>query len=404
MSTTQTAAVPLLLPGESIRPFQVIVPQSDLDDLKRRLAATRFSDKETVNDQSQGVQLATIQKLATYWANDYDWRKVEATLNKYPHFITEIDGLDIHFMHIRSKHPNALPIIITHGWPGSIMHLLKVIDPLTDPTTYGGKAEDAFDVVIPSLPGFGFSGKPKTTGWDPLRIARVWTVLMKRLGYTQYVAQGGDWGAIITDQMAIQGEPELIGMHTNMPCVVPPEIDQALWSGGPMPTNLSEDEKHAYEQLTFTYKHVYYAFYMSDRPQTLAAFADSPVGLATFMMDLEARGLELYTSVFDGEPAPLSRDDVLDNATLFWLTNTGVSAARLYWENKLNYFSLKGITIPVAVSAYPDELYLAPKSWTEKAYPNLIYYNKVEKGGHFPAWEQPTLFIEELRKAFKSLR
>jgi pimeloyl-ACP methyl ester carboxylesterase len=404
MSKTQTTGMPKLAPTESIRPFQFLVPQQDLEDLKRRILATKWPEKEPVNDNSQGVPLATVQKLARYWANEYDWRKTEARLNAYPQFMTEIDGLDIHFIHVRSKHDNALPVIVTHGWPGSIIEQMKIIDPLTNPTAYGGTPDDAFDVVIPSMPGYGFSGKPSTTGWGPERIAQAWAVLMKRLGYNRYVAQGGDWGAVVTDMMATQEHPELIGIHSNMPGVIPPDIDKICWAGGPVPDNLSADEKRACEQLIFFYKNVYYAFLMGTRPQTLVGLSDSPLGLATFMLDHDARSLELIIRSFDGQTEGLSRDDVLDNITLFWFTNTGVSASRLYWENKLNFFAPKGVTIPVAVSAFPDELYTTPKSWAEKAYPNLIYYNKTDKGGHFAAWEQPKSFTEELRKGFRKLR
>lgn len=384
----------------AIRPFHVNFPEAELTELRRRINATKFPEKEPVTDQSQGVQLVTVQRLARYWATLYDWRKVEARLNALPNFITEIDGLDIHFIHARSKHENALPLIITHGWPGSVIQQLKIVDPLINPTAYGGKASDAFHVVIPSMPGYGFSGKPTMTGWDPARIARAWAVLMKRLEYTRYVAQGGDWGAIITDVMATQGHPGLIGIHSNMPGTVPPEIDKALWAGSPLPTGLSADEKLACEMLAFTYKkNVQYAFYMASRPQTLYAIADSPVGLAAWLLDppLIAHG-------FDGHPGGLTPDDVLDNITLFWLTNTAVSAARLYRENTFNYFTPKNVTIPVAVSVFPDELYQAPRSWAERAYPKLIHYNKLDKGGHFPAWEEPQLFVEELRAGFKSLR
>jgi pimeloyl-ACP methyl ester carboxylesterase len=394
METDQTA----------IRPFHVSVPEEELTELRRRINATKWPDRETVTDQSQGVQLATVQALARYWATEYDWRKCQARLNALPQFITEIDGLDIHFIHVRSKHDNALPLIVTHGWPGSVVEQLKIVDPLTDPTAHGGSASDAFHLVIPSMPGYGFSGKPTTTGWAPDRIARAWAVLMKRLGYTRYVAQGGDWGAVITDVMATQGHPELIGIHTNMPGAVPPDIDAAAFAGAPLPSGLSADEKKAYEQLVFVYKHVYNAFYMGSRPQTLTGFADSPVGLAAFMIDHDARSLELISRVFDGHPEGLTRDDVLDNITLFWLTNTAISAARLYWENKLAFFSVKGVSIPVAVSAFPDELYPTPRSWAERAYPKLIHYNKLDKGGHFAAWEQPQLFSEEVRAGFRPLR
>jgi len=407
MGKTQTAGSPALLTTESIRPFQAIVPQPDLDDLKRRITATKFPEKETVNDMSQGVPLATMKALADYWANEYDWRKIETKINSYPNFMTNIDGLDIHFMHIQSKHPNALPMIITHGWPGSIIEQMKIIDPLTDPTAYGGTAEDAFDVVIPSMPGYGFSEKPTTTGWGPDRIARAWVTLMKRLGYERFLAQGGDWGAIVTDLMAVQSPDDVLAIHTNMAGVIPAEIDAAAFSGAPAPSGLSADEKLAYERLQFVYqKGIAYGFQMGLRPQTLYGIADSPVGLAAYFLDHDARSLELISRVFQGQTEGLTRDDVLDNITIAWLTNTGVSGGRLYWENwgKFGYFNAKGVTIPVAVSVFPDELYPAPKSWTEKAYPKLIHYNKLEKGGHFAAWEQPKSFTLELRKAFKSLR
>jgi len=390
---------------DAIKPFRVHFPDETLADLKRRVAATRWPDKELVPDQSQGVQLATVQKLARYWSTDYNWRKVEATLNALPEFTTEIDGVDIHFIHVRSKLPNALPVIVTHGWPGSIIEQLKIIDPLTNPTAHGGNASDAFDVVIPSLPGYGFSGKPAGTGWDPIRVARAWIVLMKRLGYTRYVAQGGDWGNAVTEQMALLAPPELIGIHTNMPATVPPDIDAAALGGAPAPAGLSTEEQHAYDQLAYFYTHgLGYANEMANRPQTLYGIADSPVGLAAWMLDHDARSLALITRVFDGQSEGLTRDDVLDNITLYWLTNTAVSSARLYWESKLPFFAPKGIAIPAAVSAFPEELYQAPRSWTEKAYPKLIYYNRLDKGGHFAAWEQPELFTTELRSAFHSLR
>jgi pimeloyl-ACP methyl ester carboxylesterase len=388
----------------SIRPFTYRATQAELDDLRRRIVATRLPEKETVADFSQGVPLATVQKLARYWATEYDWRKVEARLNVVPNFITEIDGLDIHFIHVRSKHENALPVLISHGWPGSIIEQLKLIEPLTNPTAHGGSPADAFHVVIPSMPGYGFSGKPTTTGWGPERIARTWDVLMKRLGYTSYVAQGGDWGAVVVELMGAQAPKGLLAIHTNMPNVIPPAIDSAAVAGAPVPAGLSADEKHAYEQLAAFYKDVYYAFFMGTRPQTLTALADSPVGLATFMIDHDARSLELIARSFNGIAEGLSRDDVLDNITLFWLTNTGVSAARLYWENKLRFFTPKGVQIPVVASAFPDELFQAPRSWAEQAYPNLIHYNKLPKGGHFAAWEQPQFIVQELRAGFKSLR
>lgn len=385
--------------------FHVNVPQKEIDDLRKRILATRWPDKETVADASQGVQLATPRALVSYWGNGYDWRKCEKKLNSYPQFITNIDGLDIHCIHVRSKNPNALPMIVTHGWPGSIIEQLKIIDPLTNPTAHGGKAEDSFDVVIPSLPGYGFSGKPTTTGWDPIRIAKVWVVLMKRLGYTRFVAQGGDWGNAITEQMALLGAPELVGIHTNMPATVPPDIDKAAFADAPPPSDLTAEEKHAFEQLAYFYKHgLGYANEMANRPQTLYALEDSPVGLAAWMIDHDAASEALIARVFGGKSEGLTRDDILDNISLYWFTNTAISSARLYWESKLAFFAPKGIAIPVAVSAFPDELYQAPRSWTEKAYPKLIYYNKLEKGGHFAAWEQPELFVTEMREAFKSLR
>lgn len=389
----------------SIRPFQFHATDSELADLKSRISATKWPSRELVNDITQGVQLATMQKLAQYWATDYDWRKFETKLNALPQFVTTIDGVDIHFIHVRSKHKNAMPIIITHGWPGSVIEQLKLIDPLTNPTAHGGTEADAFDVVIPSLPGYGFSGKPTELGWDPARIARAWTVLMKRLGYTRFVAQGGDWGDAVTEQMAVQAPPELAGIHTNMPGAVPDEIEKALEVHKPAPAGLSADEQRAYGQLDFFYTHgLAYAQEMSARPQTLYGIEDSPVGLAAWMLDHDARSYELITRVFDGKAEGLTRDDVLDNITLYWLTNTAVSSARLYWENKLAFFAPKGITIPVAVSAFPDELYQAPKSWVEKAFPNLLYYNRLEKGGHFAAWEQPEALTKDLRLAFRSLR
>ena len=403
MSTSQTSAVPKLASSESLRPFQFLVPQPELDDLMRRVKATRWPEKETVNDFSQGVPLATMQKLARYWTEEYDWRKIESRINSYPNFITEIDGLDIHFMHVRSKHANAMPIIITHGWPGSVVEQMKLIEPLTNPTEYGGKAEDAFDVVIPSMPGYGFSEKPATTGWGPERIARAWAVLMKRLGYNRYIAQGGDWGAIVTDQLAVLAPPELIAIHLNMPAAVPLEIDKQCWAGT-VPTGLSADETKACEELVAFYKQVYYAFFMGTRPQTLYGIADSPIGLAGLLLDHDAKSTAMIARSFDGVAEGLSRDDVLDNVSLFWFTNTGVSAGRLYWENKLNFFGPKGVTIPVAVSVFPDELYPCPRSWAEKAYPKLMHFNKMEKGGHFAAWEQPKSIVQELRTAFKSLR
>jgi pimeloyl-ACP methyl ester carboxylesterase len=389
----------------AIRSFHVSVPEAELTELRRRINGTRWPEKETVTDQSQGVQLATIQKLAKYWAADYDWRKCEAKLQALPNFITEIDGLDIHFVHVRSQHQNALPLIVTHGWPGSVVEQLKIIDPLTNPTAHGASASDAFHIVIPSMPGYGFSGKPAAPGWDPPRIARAWAVLMKRLGYTNFVAQGGDWGAVVTDQIGAQAPPGLLGIHSNMPGAVPPEVNVAALTGQPAPSGLSEDERRAYERLTHFYVNgLGYAFEMSKRPQTLTGLADSPVGLAAFMIDHDTRSYELIARVFDGKTEGLTRDDVLDNITLTWLTNTAISAARLYWENKLVFLTPKNVSIPVAVSAFADELYQCPRSWAEKAYPNLIYYNKHDKGGHFAAWEQPQLLSEDMRAGFRPLR
>ena len=393
----------------AIRPFHFTASKEALADMRRRIAATKWPEKETVGDETQGVQFATMQKLAKYWATDYDWRKCEARLNALPQFVTTIDGLDIHFIHVRSKEKNALPMIITHGWPGSIIEQMKIIGPLTDPVAHGGKAEDAFDVVIPSLPGHGFSGKPTAPGWDPPRIARAWIVLMKRLGYTRYVAQGGDWGNAVSEQMALLAPPELLGISTNMAATVPADISKAMASGSPPPATLSADERHAWDQLDFFYKKgLGYANEMALRPQTLYALADSPVGLAAWMLDHDARSYELIVRVFDGKPEGLTRDDILDNVTLYWLTNTAVSSARLYWDNnetaKKGFFDPKGVQIPVAVTVFPDEIYAAPKSWAESAYPKLIYYNKLPKGGHFAAWEQPELFVGEMRAGFKSLR
>jgi pimeloyl-ACP methyl ester carboxylesterase len=388
----------------AIRPFHVNFPDADLAELRRRISATRWPEREPVTDHSQGVPLATVQKLARYWANLYDWRKVEARLNAVPNFITEIDGLDIHFIHARSKHENAMPLIVTHGWPGSVIEQLKIIEPLTNPTAHGGSASDAFHLVIPSMPGYGFSGKPTTTGWGPERIARAWTTLMRRLGYKHFVAQGGDWGSVVTDLLGVQAPPELLGIHTNMPGAIPADINQASFAGAPAPSGLSDEERSTYEQLVFFYKHVYYALWMATRPQTMTGIADSPVGLATFLLDHDARSLELIARAIDGSPEGLTPDDVLDNVTLFWLTNTGVSSARLYWENKLAFFTPKGVSLPVAVSVFPDELYQTPRNWAERAYPKLMYYNKVAKGGHFAAWEQPELFCNEIRAGFRSLR
>ncbi len=388
----------------SIRRFTVNIPEVELADLRRRISATRWPDRETVADESQGVQLATMQKLAHYWETEYDWRKVEDRLNALPQFMTEIGGLDIHFIHVRSEHPNALPMIIAHGWPGSVLEEIKLIGPLTDPTAYGGKAEDAFDVVIPSMAGYGFSGKPTSAGWGPERMAQAWAELMKRLGYTRYVAQGGDWGALVVDLMGVQAPPGLLAIHTNMPGAVPPDIDKAAFTGAPPPSGFSAEEKFAYDRLAFFYKHgLAYAQEMGNHPQTLYGIADSPVGLAAWMIDHDLRSYELIARVFDGQTEGLTRDDILDNITLYWLTNTGVSSARLYWENKLAFFAPKNVAIPVAVSVFPDELYAAPRSWVEKAYPQLIHYNRREKGGHFAAWEQPALITAELRTALRSL-
>ena len=397
---------------DAIRPFRVNVPEAELTELRRRINATKWPEQETVTDQTQGVQLATIQKLARYWATDYDWRNCEARLNALPNYITEIDGLDIHFIHVRSKHDDALPLIVTHGWPGSVIEQLKIVDPLTNPTAHGASASDAFHLVIPNIPGYGFSGKPTTTGWDPAHIARAWVVLMKRLGYTRFVAQGGDWGALIVDQMAAQAPPELLGIHTNLPFAVPLDIARAAQAGAPPPSDLSAEERRAYDELVFFYKHgLGYAIEMGQRPQTLYGIADSPVGLAAWFLDHDDRSLKLISRVFDGHPEGLTRDDVLDNVTLTWLTNTAISGARLYWENfgnvpegKVPFFLQRNVSIPVAVSAFPDELYQTPRSWAERAYPKLVYYKKHDKGGHFAAWEHPQLLSEDVRAGFRPLR
>jgi pimeloyl-ACP methyl ester carboxylesterase len=393
-----------------IRPFQVDIPDAALEDLRRRIAATNWPEKETVADESQGVPLATMQQLARYWAMDYDWRTCEARLNALPQFITELDGLDIHFLHVRSQHEDALPLIVNHGWPGSIIEQLKIIDPLTNPTAHGASATDAFHVVIPSMPGYGFSGKPTSTGWGPESMARAWANLMARLGYPRYVAQGGDWGAFVVDQMGLQAPEGLLAIHTNMPATVPADIDQASLAGDPPPAGLSAEERRAYQQLLRTYGQVEYARYMAARPQTLYGIADSPVGLAAWLLDhndADGQPAAAVVAALDratNATGELTRDEVLDNITLYWLTNTGVSASRLYWEYKGGFFNAKGVAIPVAVSVFPGEQYQAPRSWAERAYPNLIYYNQVDKGGHFAAWEQPQLFAEELRAAFRSLR
>src|SRR4051794_17277069 len=390
----------------AIRPLEGEIPQADIDDLRARIVATRWPEKETVDDLSQGPRLATMQALAHYWAEEYDWSKCEEKLDALPHFITEIDGLDIHFVHVCSENEDALPLIVTHGWPGSIVEQLKIIDPLTNPTAHEGDAADAFHLVIPSLPGYGFSGKPETTGWDPQRIARAWTVLMKRLGYERFVAQGGDWGAIITDQMGVQAPPELIGIHTNMAGAVPADVHAAVLSGEPVPPGLTEEQIRLYQRLQgFFATDVGYAQEMGTHPQTLYGIADSPVGLAAWMLDHDSTSLALISRVFvDGAQEGLTRDDVLDNITHYWLTNTGISSGRLYWENKLGFFDPKGVDIPVAVSVFPDELYQVPRIWAEEAYPKLIHYNKLDKGGHFAAWEQPQLYVEEVRTGLRSLR
>jgi pimeloyl-ACP methyl ester carboxylesterase len=389
-----------------VRPFRIEIPEEELSDLRRRIAATRWPEKETVENETQGVQLATMQELIDYWGTEYDFGRLEARLSAFPHFITEIDGLDIHFIHVRSPHENALPIIITHGWPGSIVEMLNVIGPLSDPTDYGGDGEDAFDVVVPSMPGYGFSARPTTTGWDPVHIADAWITLMRRLGYTRFVAQGGDWGAQITDVMGAKAPPELLGIHSNMPGTIPPDVSKALATGGDAPTGLSPEESRAFDQLKFLYtKGIGYATEMNLRPQTLYGLADSPAALAAWMLDHDARSYEDIAKAFDGDPVGnLTRDEVLDNITLTWVTNTGISSGRLYWENSLGFFDVKGAMVPAAVSVFPNELYQAPRSWAEQAYPNLIYFNEVDAGNHFAAWQEPEIFTNELRAAFKSFR
>jgi pimeloyl-ACP methyl ester carboxylesterase len=395
-----------------IRPFRVEFPQEEIDDLRRRIAATRFPEKETVADQSQGVQLATMQELMRYWGTDYDMGRVEERLNALPQFVTEIDGLDIHFMHVRSPHEDALPLIITHGWPGSVVEMLNVVGPLSDPTAHGGSAEDAFHLVIPSMPGYGFSGKPQETGWDTARMARAWAELMNRLGYSSFVAQGGDWGALITDLMGAQAPEGLIGIHTNMPGALPPKISKVLASnvlgaGDPDPTDLSEEEQRTYDRLSFFYrKGIGYSLEMGNRPQTLYGLADSPIALAAWMLDHDAWSYDDISRAFVQEQpvGNLTRDEILDNITLYWLTNTGVSSSRLYWENKLGFFDVKGVTVPTAVSIFPNEIYEAPRNWAEQAYPNLMYFNEVDEGNHFAAWQEPEIFETEVRAAFRPLR
>ncbi|SEO93008.1 Pimeloyl-ACP methyl ester carboxylesterase [Luteibacter sp. UNC138MFCol5.1] len=406
-STGSPAADPAGNSGDtSIRPFpKYHASDEQLADLKRRIAATRWPSKELVDDATQGVQLATMKKLADYWQHDYDWRKVEARLNALPQFVTTIDGVDIHFIHLKSKNKNALPIIITHGWPGSVIEQMKIAEPLANPTAHGGKASDAFDVVIPSLPGYGFSGKPEAVGWDPQHIARAWTTLMTRLGYKKFVAAGGDWGDAVTEQMAVQAPPGLLAINSNMSATIPDDIAKLLAAGAPAPAGLGPEEQLAYAQLDDFYKHgLGYAQEMTNRPQTLYALEDSPIGLAAWMLDHDIRSYKMIVRVFDGQTEGLSRDDILDNVTLYWLTETAVSSARLYWENKLNFFEPKHITIPVAVSVFPDEIYAAPESWARKAFPNLIHYNRLPKGGHFAAWEQPAFYVTEIRDSFRGVR
>jgi pimeloyl-ACP methyl ester carboxylesterase len=391
--------------ASGVRPFTIRVPEADLEDLRARVTATRWPDKETVDDASQGPQLATMQALADYWATEYDWRRCEARLNSFPQFLTRIDGLDIHFLHVRSKHEDALPLIVCHGWPGSIVEQLKIIEPLTDPTAHGGQASDAFHVVVPSMPGYGYSGKPTTTGWGPERIARAYVELMRRLGYDRYAAQGGDWGGLVVDVMGAQAPPGLIGIHTNFPGAVRDDVTAAFVSGGPPPSDLDDEGTRLYQKLKdFWETDVAYALELATHPQTLYGIADSPVGLAAWMLDHDSTSMALISRVFDGQPEGLSRDDVLDNITHYWLTNTGISSGRLYRENKLSFFGPKGVSVPVAVSVFPDELYQVPRSWAEQAYPNLIHYNRLPVGGHFAAWEQPDLFTEEVRAGLRSLR
>jgi pimeloyl-ACP methyl ester carboxylesterase len=390
----------------AIRPFPKLnVPEAELDDLRRRIKAVRWPTKELVADQSQGVQLATTQALATYWADGYDWRKIEARLNATPQFVTQVDGVDIQFIHVRSKHDNALPLVITHGWPGSIIEQMKVVGPLTDPTAHGGSAPDAFHLVIPSIPGYGYSAEPVALGWDPVRIAKAWVALMQRLGYDRFVAQGGDWGAAVTQQLAIIAPDHVLGIHSNMPGTVPDDILAKAIANAPPPAGLAGDELNAYRQLADFYTHhLGYAVEMANRPQTLYGLLDSPIGLAAWILDHDKDSYEMIASAFAGNPGGLSRDDVLDNITMYWLTKTGISSARLYWENKLGFFNVQGVKIPTGVSAFPHEIYTAPQSWSEKAYPKLVFYKKHDVGGHFAAWEQPQLFSEEVRAGFRSLR
>ena len=410
MATREEGSTETTMTPPEVRPFRIDAPEEDLVDLRRRIAATRWPSKELVEDPSQGVQLAMLRELARYWGTDYDLGRVEAKLNALPQFTTEIDSLDIHFIHVKSDHEGALPLIITHGWPGSVIEMLNVVGPLTDPTAFGGQAEDAFDVVVPSMPGYGYSEKPTGTGWGPVRIADAWFALMRRLGYARFVAQGGDWGAQITDTMGAKAPPELLGIHSNMPGTVPTDISKALalnvLGAGTPPSGLSAEEQRAYDRLNFLYTEgLGYALEMGNRPQTLYGLADSPVALAAWMLDHDAYSYEDIASAFGGHPVGnLTRDEVLDNITLTWVTNTGVSSGRLYWENTLDFFAAKGVTVSAAVSVFPRELYRAPRSWAEKAYPNLIYFNEVDKGGHFAAWEQPGLFAAEIRAAFRSLR
>jgi pimeloyl-ACP methyl ester carboxylesterase len=395
-----------------VRPFAIpVTPDAELEELRARITATRWPDQETVPDHSQGPQLAVMQELARYWATEYDLRRCERKLSALPNFMTEIDGLDIHFIHVRSQHENALPVIITHGWPGSVIELLAVIDPLTNPTAHGASASDAFDVVIPSIPGYGYSGKPRELGWGPARIARAWAELMKRLGYHQFVAQGGDWGAIITDVMAAQAPSGLVGMHTNMAGVIPAEVSTALarnvlGAGDGPPAGLSAEESRTYEQLNFFYtKGIGYGIEMITQPQTLYGVADSPVGLAAWMYNHDAGSYADIAAAFAGHPVGnLTRDEVLDNATFYWLTNTGVSSARLYWENTFDFFGVHNVAIPAAVSTFAHEIYQVPRSWAERAYPKLIYFNALDRGNHFAAWQEPALFSSEVRAAFRSLR